>query len=323
MENVHRVMFYQFLMFTLEGEERMSISSSSMPRTRKLYKTQKKIEQMEIRSRSLVPGENAEEQAHELKLVTQEKNRLQDRLTLSFLLGILLVVSIVLAIAKAFPQQSGILWLFEVPELPQTVGDFATILTPLLAISVAIERLLETAFNWYEQTSIAVADILVAPRETLDWVQKEYQESYETTQAAAETLRLETTPETLHVFEIAENRLAKAEERLRGWVQAPEYLAWKKALCIWIGLLTGLIVSILGDLGILHYVGVPTPRIIDMLVTGLVIGSGPGPMHDLIGILQSGRNALNNLGQIAKTQDVQDAIAALRQSEAIHRTEEA
>ncbi len=64
------------------------------------------------------------------------------------------------------------------------------------------------------------------------------------------------------------------------------------------------------------------PRIIDMLVTGLVIGSGPGPMHDLIGILQSGRNALNNLGQLAKTQDVHDAIAALRQSEALHRMEE-
>lgn len=300
----------------------MSISSSSMPRTRKLYKTQKKIEQMEIRSRSLGPGENVEEQAKELKLVADEKNRLQDRLTLSFLLGILLVVSIVLALAKAFPQESGILWLFEVPELPQTVGEFATILTPLLAISVAIERLLETAFNWYEQTSIAVADILVAPRETLDWVQKEYQESYETTQAAAETLRVETTPETLHVFEIAENRLAKAEERLRSWVQAPEYIAWKKALCIWVGLLTGLVVSILSDLGILHYVGMPAPRIIDMLVTGLVIGSGPGPMHDLIGILQSGRNALNNLGQLAKTQDVQDAIAALRQTESLHRTEE-
>lgn len=300
----------------------MSISSSSMPRTRKLYKTQRKLDQIETRSRSLAPGENTEEQAKELKLVTQEKSRLQDRLTLSFLLGILFVVSIVLAVARAFPEKSGILWLFEVPALPQTVGDFATILAPLLAISVAIERLLETAFNWYEQTSIAVADILVAPREALDWVQKEYQEAYETTQAAAETLRIETTSETLHVFESAENRLAKAEERLRGWVQAPEYLAWKKALSIWFGLLTGLVVSILSDLGILHYVGVPAPRIIDMLVTGLVIGSGPGPMHDLIGILQSGRNALNNLGQLAKGQDVKDAIAALRQSEAMHRKEE-
>ncbi len=300
----------------------MSISSSSMPRTRKLYKTHEKIEQMEIRSRSLAPGEHAEEQAQELKMATKEKSRLQDRLTLPFLLGTLLVVSLVLAVARAFPEQASVLWLFQVPELPQTVGDFATILAPLLAISVAIERLLETAFNWYEQTTIAVADILVAPRETLDWIQEEYQEAYETTQAAAETLRVETTPETLRVFEIAENRLAKAEERLSGWIKAPEYLAWKKALCIWFGLLTGLVVSILSDLGILHYVGVPAPRIIDMLVTGLVIGSGPGPMHDLIGILQSGRNALNNLGQLAKTQDVHDAIAALRQSEALHRMEE-
>lgn len=300
----------------------MPISSSSMPRTRKLYKTQEKIEQMETRSRSLAPGENAEEKEKEIKHAAKEKKRLQERVTLSFLLGILLIVSLVMAVARAFPEQAGLLWLFQVPAVPETVGDFATILTPLLAISVAIERLLETAFNWYEQTSIAVADILVAPREALDWVQKEYQEAYETTQAAAETLRVETTPETLEVFEMAENRLAKAEERLRGWVQAPEYLAWKKALCIWFGLLTGLVVSILGDLGMLHYIGVPAPRIIDMLITGLVIGSGPGPMHDLIGILQSGRSALGNLGQVAKGKDVQDAITALRQAEALRRRED-
>ena len=300
----------------------MPISSSSMPRTRQLYKSQEKITQLEIRSRSLAPGENAEEKEQELQHATKEKKRIQERLTLSFLLGILLVVSLVLAVVRAFPEQSGFLWLFQVPAIPETVGDFATILAPLLAISVAIERLLETAFNWYEQTSTAVADILVAPREDLDWIQREYQEAYETTQAAAETLRVETTPETLEVFEMVENRLAKAEERLRGWVQAPEYLAWKKALCIWFGLLTGLIVSILGDLGILHYIGVPAPRIIDMLITGLVIGSGPGPMHDLIGILQSGKSALSNLGQIAKGKDVQDAIAALRQSEALRRRED-
>lgn len=300
----------------------MAISSSSMPRTAKMYVAQKKIEQLESRSRSLASGEDAAEQHKALKKAAGEKNRLQLRVNLSLLFGILLVVTIVLAIARAWTEETRLFWLFQVPLLPQEVSDFATVLAPLLAISVAIERLLETAFNWFEQTSIAVADILVAPKEALDWVGLEYQGAYEATKEAAETVNVETTPESLELLEMAEDRLAKAEERLRGWVTAPEYLAWKRALCIWFGLMTGLVVSVLGDLGMLHYIGIPTPRFIDMVITGLIIGSGPGPMHDMIGILQGGKNALGNLAQVAKGKPVQEAVEALQKAEALRRREE-
>ncbi|MBD3307434.1 hypothetical protein GF339_13480 [candidate division KSB3 bacterium] len=305
----------------------MPISSSSMPRTAKLYTAQQAIEQLESRSRSLRPElrpEEAAEQEKALHHAKKEKKQFQARLNLSLLLGILVVVTVVLAIARALPQKTGVFWLFQVPPIPHEFGDFATVLAPFLAISIAIERLLETAFNWFEQSSRAVADILVAPRETLDWVGKEYQEAYEATKQAAETVEVETTPETLELLEMAETRLAKAEERLRGWVNAPEYLAWKRALCIWFGLLSGLVIAVLGDLKMLSYIGIPAPRFIDMLVTGLIIGSGPGPMHDLIGILQGGKNALNNLGQLAKGKSVQHAVDALRQAEADarHRREE-
>ena len=296
----------------------MPISSSSMPRTRRLYTTQKRIEQLETRSRGLSPEDNKEREKA-LKKVSQEKKQLQSRLNISLLLGILITVTVVLAISRALTESTGLFWLFQVPSVPQTVSDFATVLAPLLAISVAIERLLETAFNWYEQTSQAVADILVAPREALDWVGKEYQDAYEATKEATETLSVETSPESLELLAMAENRLAKAEERLRGWVSAPEYLAWKKALCIWFGLLGGLVVSVLGDLGMLHFIGIPAPRFIDMLVTGLVIGSGPGPMHDLIGILQGGKDALGNLAQLAKGKGVREAAEALRMTETIRQ----
>ena len=293
----------------------MAISSSSMPRTAKLYVAQKQIEQLKSRSRGLSPEENREK-VGVLKKVTQEKKKLQLRLNLSLFLGILIIVTVVLAIARAIPEKTGLFWLFQIPELPQEVGDFATVLAPFLAISVAIERLLETAFNWFEQSSRAVADILIAPKETLDWVAREYQEAYEATRKATETLSLETTPESLELLEMAEERLAKAEERLRSWVNAPEYLAWKRALSIWFGLMTGLVIAVLGDLGILHYIGIPAPRFVDMMVTGLIIGSGPGPMHDLIGILQGGKNALNNLAQLAKGKSVREAAEALQKQTA-------
>ena len=297
----------------------MAISSSSMPRTAELYTTQKKIEQLETRGRSLSPEENKEKEKA-LKKAINTRKKLQLRVNLSFLLGILVVVTVVLAIARALPEKSGPLWLLQVPELPKEVGDFATILAPFLAISVAIERLLETAFNWFEQSSRAIADILVAPKEALDWVGREYQEAYEATQEAADTASIEVTPESLELLGMAEERLAKAEQRLRGWVRAPEYLAWKRAISIWVGLLVGLAIAVLGNLGMLRYLGIPSPRCVDMFITGLIIGSGPGPMHDLIGILQSGRDALGNLAELAKGKSIREAAEALqKETEALQR----
>ena len=38
------------------------------------------------------------------------------------------------------------------------------------------------------------------------------------------------------------------------------------------------------------------PARIDVLITGLVIGSGSYPVHSLVGILQQGKDALDGLG---------------------------
>jgi hypothetical protein len=56
-----------------------------------------------------------------------------------------------------------------------------------------------------------------------------------------------------------------------------------------------------------------------MIVTGLVIGSGPGPMHDLIGILQSGKDALGSLTELAKGKTVQEAVEAIQKAEAMQK----
>ncbi len=299
----------------------MAISSSSIPRATEIYVVQKKIERLEMKSRSLGPGQD-KEQKKALKAAQKEKRRLQLRLNLSLLLGILLVVTIWLAIARAMMEKTGLFWLIQVPQLPTEVGEFATVLSPLLSISLAIERLLETAFNWYEQSLRTVADILGTPKAMLDWIGREYQEAYDATEEAAKTVGVEPSQESLGILDMAEERLVKAEERLRGWTAAPEYLSWKKALCIWFGLLAGLLVSVLGDLKMLNYIGVPAPRFVDMVITGLVIGAGSGPMHDMIGILQGGKNALGSLSDLAKGKSVKEAVQVLRQSEALQRRED-
>ena len=54
------------------------------------------------------------------------------------------------------------------------------------------------------------------------------------------------------------------------------------------------------------------PRIFDMLITGFVLGAGSGPLHSLIGILQSAKDTLANLGKVSDTTALKDEIRALR-----------
>lgn len=234
------------------------------------------------------------------------------RINLKLLVGVLLAIATVVAILRALTETAGLPWLLAIPPVPAVVGDFATILAPLLAVSVAIERFLETVFDWYEQSTRAVADVLSAPREALDWIGKEYQDAYQAASQAADALGVNAAPAALAALEKAEQRLADAEQRLRAWTSSPEYIAWKRALSIWTGLMAGLIVTILGDLGMLHTIGWPAPRLLDMFVTGLVIGAGPGPMHSIIGILQSGKETLDNVSKLAKAKSIRETMTQLQ-----------
>ena len=289
----------------------MAVPSSSMPRTSQLLARQ----QLEEIDRLLEAGEKTEEEvAGERKQLEKRAGR-QWQLNLWLLLGILLVAALVTAVLRALAEESRLLWLITIPSLPKEVGEISSVLAPLLAVAVAIERLLETVFDWYEQSVIAVSDIVGKVREPVDWIQKELLKAYSAAKDAAEKTSVTADEASLKALDMAEQRLAKAEKRLLGWVKAPEYVAWKRALSIWVGLLVGLEVAVLGDLGMLHTIGVPAPRILDMLATGLVIGAGPGPMHSIIGMLQGGKDALEKLADLAEGRAVREAAEALRKPE--------
>lgn len=204
-------------------------------------------------------------------------------------------------------------WLFRIPALPEHVGDTSTILAPFLAIAVAIERLVETGFDTYEKSLVSVARVLQAAEQSDDWIKNELRAAYAAVQDAAGKYTAQSDDSTLHLFEKAQKRLAEAESRLMDWVNSPEYVSKKRAIAILIGLSVGLFVAVSSDLGIMRTIGIPAPRIVDMLATGLVIGAGPGPMHSLIGILESGKKALDNLGQLAEGNGLRDAAQAIEQ----------
>lgn len=277
----------------------MIVSSSSMERT---AQTAARLEAVKALERMVEDGDKTPEEAAAGKSrLLKQPIRRRWRVNMRVLLGTLLLIALAMAALRALAEPGGLAWLFALAPAAGVVGDVATVLGPLLAVSVAVERLLETAFDAFEQSSRAVADVLAAPKEALDWIGREYQAAYEAAAAAASAVGQETSGEALAALAAAEARLAQAEARVRAWTSAPEYVAWKRALCIWAGLVVGLGVAIFGDLGMIRTIGAPAPRLLDMVITGLVIGAGPGPMHALIGIIQSGKDAANNLAELARS----------------------
>lgn len=285
----------------------MSIPSSSMPRTTQKL-AQKRLAEID---RELEGGEAAAEVAQEREMLKQLAGR-EWRLNLWFLLGLLFALAVGTALLRSLLDEGGPAWLIAIPTLPGQVGDLSVVLAPFLAVAVAIERLLETTFSWYEQSVQAVSDVLAKTREPINWVEKELQQAYQAAVKAAEATGVEADPASLRTLQLAEERLAQAERRLLSWTKAPEYVAWKRAIAIWVGLLVGLEVAVLGDFGMLRTIGVPAPRLLDMLATGLVIGAGPGPMHAVIGMLQGGKKVLDNLAALAEGRAARESVQDLR-----------
>jgi uncharacterized integral membrane protein len=282
----------------------MVISSSSMERTAQV------AAKMDANSALDGQVEDGTKTVEEAAAEKEQPARKKWRVNMRVLMLGLLFVALVMAGLRALPEQGWLGWLFSIPALPKEVGDIAMVLGPLLAVSVAVERLLETAFDAFEQSVRAVADVLAAPKDTLDWIGREYQAAYAAASEAANAVGEEASDGALAKLAAAEERLAKAEARVRSWTGSPEYIAWKRALCVWAGLAVGLGVAIFGDLGMIRTIGAPAPRLLDMVVTGLVIGAGPGPMHAVIGIIQSGKDAANNLADLAKSKSNELKAAA-------------
>ncbi len=94
---------------------------------------------------------------------------------------------------------------------------------------------------------------------------------------------------------LAEQRLQTAEGTLSQVTASDGYRNAKRAASIYLGLLLGLIVATASSLQMFALMGVKVgnPRI-DVIVTGLVIGSGSAPVHSLINILQSAKDTLDS-----------------------------
>jgi hypothetical protein len=95
----------------------------------------------------------------------------------------------------------------------------------------------------------------------------------------------------------AQGRLKDAENKLAAATSSPDYRSAKSAATIILGLMLGVIIAAVGQIQMFALLGIgAVPARIDVLITGLVIGSGSYPVHSLVGILQQGKDALDGLG---------------------------
>jgi hypothetical protein len=96
------------------------------------------------------------------------------------------------------------------------------------------------------------------------------------------------------MMDLAQNRLADAENNLSSVTTSDGYRSAKAATSIVLGLLLGVVVATLGQLQMFAMLGIGSvPAPFDVFITGLVIGSGSYPVHSLVGILQQTKDTLD------------------------------
>lgn len=249
----------------------------------------------------------------------------------------LIAVAIGLAVYMAWRQPEGLFWLFlQKPKLnPPAPSDVGTALGPILALALMIERVLETIFDIFERNWEQVAHFGTATSEgaaqvnnLLDLYNRQLENAMSDLARAVTIQRTEDdsfTNDLRKRVRDAELHVREASNKLAAMTKDPKYLAWKRTITIWLGLILGLIVAIISDEGVFEHLNMSVPRILDMLVTGFVIGAGSGPMHSLIGILQSAKSTLENLGNMTNVttlqKDIEELKSAALKTEAAQRNE--
>jgi hypothetical protein len=200
--------------------------------------------------------------------------------------------------------------------------DVGKALGPILALALMIERLLETVFDIFERNWAQVARFGTSASDGVNHLNKmltlysgqltSAMNDLENAIGSADPEISAKTDAMIAKVDEAEKRVREASAKFASLTSDTKYLAWKRTISIWLGLTLGLIVAIISDKGVFEYLNMGVPRLLDMLVTGFVIGAGSGPMHSLIGILQSAKSTLDNVGSLTGLSALQKDIQELK-----------
>lgn len=216
-----------------------------------------------------------------------------------------LVAVVLLALIAAFLQAGSLRWFWETKSIDSVpIDDFTLALAPLLALTLAIERVIETLFSYFESKLESVAKFSNLGVENYSQMEKELRNAMDSYQAIVKQLAAtqeEAERESLRQkAKRAEDWVKAINQRIGAILKDPRYLAFKQRLSIWLGFALGFVVAILTDRGLFEYLRIGVPRIVDVVITGAVLGAGTGPMHSVVGVLDGLKGILRNFTVSAK-----------------------
>ena len=185
-------------------------------------------------------------------------------------------------------------------------------LAPILAAATAVERTLEAVFNFVESTGLRLIGRLAMGVDWLEWAVLEINGANEAIRSASAELRRmvaeerQMTPGSdaaaamserkaalLRELDAAEGWLRDSEKRLQDAVKSTSYVRLKQVLSLVLGVIVGTVFTLLARLDILIMLGLNNPYpVLGYALTGFIVGTGTGPVHSLIGLLEQSANTL-------------------------------
>ena len=215
-----------------------------------------------------------------------------------------------------------IVWVFFIADIHDATAaalapaaSLTLVLAPVLAAAAGVERTLETTFNIIENGWKALVAHLGKGLRWLNAAELEVDSARQWLAEVADRynqeLRSLEIKEGMSVgdlsnqmqekisaanamLDLAQTRLANAENNLASVTTSDGYRSAKAAASIVLGLILGVIVATLGQLQMFAMLGIGSvPAPFDVFITGLVIGSGSYPVHSLVGILQQTKDTLD------------------------------
>jgi len=204
-----------------------------------------------------------------------------------------------------------------VPRKAMDAVDVAFILAPVIAASAAIERSIETIFDWVETRSGSVVAFLARSEAWIGHAEEAVETSRSKYIAAANAInenlarQIEKVDDLESVKALETKARAKLDilnqqvDRAEGLLssvttRSPTYRQAKRLWSLYISFAMGLLIASLGSVQMLHLLGIfkaGGPGLltkVDVVITGIVMATGSGPVHSLINILQQGKEALEN-----------------------------
>ncbi len=213
---------------------------------------------------------------------------------------------------------------YNVPLFPQggsgkVPADVTGTLAPLLVAATGVERLIEMGWNFLESRFLELVSWIGMGEEWVEYAHAEVSSARTTLHKLVR--QVDPAAPTADALKTAADSLRSAQKLLESSLESQGYISFKQAASVIAGLILGVIVAFTTGLDMLRLLQLSGPAtIVGMLITGLIIGTGSGPVHSIIGLLQQTRNAVGQAADFFDSRAGQNRGAAYNEMRLVTNT---